>query len=135
MNENGCVLVCVTDQIGCQRLIRTGKSLADKGGLPLKVVSVLPVQKVSRHTAEVLQALYDIACRNQAGMEILFNDSPALTVGVYARQCGAKQVVMGMPDFSTSEFIETIRKLYPELPLVIVGNEGQCHEIGPGFTP
>ena len=40
MSENQCILACVTVQKDCARLIRQGQTLAEKEGLPLRVLHV-----------------------------------------------------------------------------------------------
>ena len=37
-----CILVCVTNQKECERLIDTGKKFAEKDGVELHVISVIP---------------------------------------------------------------------------------------------
>ena len=34
------VLVCVTDQLSCERLIRAGAALAEEYGVPVRVLSL-----------------------------------------------------------------------------------------------
>ena len=51
------VLVCVTSQPACRRLICAGAEIAQQYGVPVKVVSVLPQGLVSAKTAETLQTL------------------------------------------------------------------------------
>lgn len=78
------VLVCVTDQPSCRRLIVAGASIAQRLELPLKVVCVRPEGLVSPKTAEALQVLYNISGKLGADMTVYFNDDPALTVAVHA---------------------------------------------------
>ena len=55
------VLVCVTDQPSCRRLILAGDTIARRSGIPVKVVTILPPGAVSPRTADTLQTLYNIA--------------------------------------------------------------------------
>lgn len=114
------VLVCVTDQPSCRRLIVAGVSIAKKLELPLKVVCVRPEGLVSAKTAEALQVLYNISSKLGADMTVYFNGDPALTVAVHARQINAVHIVSGTPGANSSLFIETVKGLLPELPLSIV---------------
>ena len=117
------VLVCVTDQPSCRRLIMAGDAIAQKYHVPVKVVTVLNPGLVSAKTADVLQTLYNIAGRLGAEMTVHFNDSPALTVAVHARQNNAIHLVSGSPGTNSNLFIETIRGLLPEIPVSIVDDE------------
>ena len=114
------VLVCVTDQPSCRRLIVAGASIAQRLELPLKVVCVRPEGLVSPKTAEALQVLYNISGKLGADMTVYFNDDPALTVAVHARQINAAHIVSGAPGANSNLFIETVKGLLPELPLSIV---------------
>ena len=114
------VLVCVTDQPSCRRLILAGASIAEKMGAPVKVVCVRPEGLVSPKTAEALQVLYNISGKLGADMTVYFNDDPALTVAVHARQTNAVHIVSGAPGATSNLFIETVKGLLPELPLSIV---------------
>ncbi len=129
--ENTCVLVCVTDQLSCVRLIKKGRELADEQQAKLKVISVLPPQEVSAHTAQTLQALYNIACLHQAGMEILFDSAPAIAVSVYASQVNACALVAGAPDNQSGEFIEMLHALCPQIPLTVMEKQGHCFVLMP----
>ena len=119
------VLVCVTDQPSCRRLILAGDAIAQKYNVPVKVVTVLKPGLVSSKTADVLQTLYNIAGRLGADMTVYFNDSPALTVAVHARQINAVHIVSGSPGTDSNTFIETNKGLLPETPMTIVDNEQQ----------
>jgi hypothetical protein len=119
------VLVCVTDQPSCRRLILAGNAIAQEYGLPVKVVTVLKPGLVSAKTADVLQTLYNIAGHLGAEMTVYFNDSPALTVAVHARQTNAVHLVSGYPGADSNRFIETIKGLLPEVPVSMVDDNQQ----------
>lgn len=121
----GSVLVCVTVQPSCHRLIVAGKSLAEQYGVPLRVVSVLPKRLVSPKTADALQTLYNISGKLGAEMTVFFNDEVALTVAVHARQSDVIHLVSGMPEADSNAFVETIRELLPDIPLSLVDQDGQ----------
>ena len=117
------VLVCVTDQPSCRRLILAGAAIAEKLQVPVKVVSVQPAGLVSPRNAEDLQILYNISAKLGADMTVYFSDEAALTVAVHARQTNAIQIVSGAPGTNSNLFIETIKGLLPELPLSIVDED------------
>ena len=126
------VLVCVTDQPSCRRLILAGDSIAKRYAIPVKVVTVLKPGLISPKTAETLQTLYNIAGRLGAEMTVFFNDDPALTGAVHARQTNAVHLVSGSPGMESSRFLETIKGLLPELPVTMVDEHEQMMTI-PAF--
>lgn len=119
------VLVCITDQLSCERLIRAGRAIADEKGRSLSVVTVLPQGEVSAHTASVMQDLYDMVRTLDAEMTFYFHQDAALTVAVHARSIGAAQVITGSPGVDSNRFIETVKELLPEVPLTIVDADGR----------
>ncbi len=124
MPENKkCVMVCITDQPGCNDLIAAAAAIAEQKGLPLVAITVLRAGLMSEYTSDRLQTMYNIAGRHGAELLVLFNDSPALTVAVSARQHNAEHLVVGTPGPMSNRFIETIKGILPEIPLTVVGNE------------
>ena len=119
-NQPAHVLVCVTDQTCCRRLITAGAAIAEKLNVPVKVISVQPEGLVSKRASEALQVLYNISAKLGAEMTVYFNDNPALTVAVHARQTNAIHIVSGAPGPNSNMFIETIKGLLPEIPLSVV---------------
>lgn len=120
INQPAHVLVCVTDQTSCRRLITAGVAIAEKLQVPVKVVSVQPEGLVSKKASEALQVLYNISAKLGADMTVYFSDDPALTVAVHARQAGAIHIVSGAPGANSNLFIEMIKGLLPEVPLSVV---------------
>lgn len=119
------VLVCVTSQPACRRLILAGAELAKQYKVPVKVVSVQSPGLVSAKTSETLQTLYNISSKLGAEMTIYFNDDPALTVAVHARKTNAVHIVSGAPGADSNRFIETVKGLLPEVPMSIVDEDDQ----------
>lgn len=118
-----CVMVCITDQPGCNGLIAAAATIAKQENLPLVAVTVLHSGLVSEYTADRLQTLYNIAGRHSAELLVHFNDSPALTVAVAARQNEAVHLIVGAPKHGSNHFIETIKGILPEIPLSIIDTE------------
>lgn len=127
MDNTATVLVCVTDQLSCERLIQAGVALAEEyGGLPVRVLSVVRPELVTEETAATLQALYDKAAAQGADMTIYFNDTPAIMAAVHARQTDAVHLVVGTPGVDTNRFVETLKGLLPEIPLTMIDAQGQA---------
>ena len=126
-SQSANVLVCVTDQLSCERLIRAGAAIAEKFNVPVKVLSVLPEGLVSGSTAAVLQNLYDTASSLGAEMTFYFNNEPALTAAVHASKTGAIHIVSGTPGADSNLFIETVKGLMPELPITIIDADNHMY--------
>ena len=71
-SPSASVLVCVTGQRDCDRLIRAGKELADQKGWPVQVLCVLPTAAAGQALCEELEYLRSTARDYQADMNIYF---------------------------------------------------------------
>ena len=93
-----CVLVCVTVQKECERLILAGKRLADSGGLPLRVLHVAEPGDApldNPDAQEALNCLYALSRDNGAVMTVLYNADVRGAIVRYATLVHAVCVVVG----------------------------------------
>jgi K+-sensing histidine kinase KdpD len=123
--------VCVTGQRDCDRLIRTGRILADELDLPLDVLCIQPASAGFDGNSEELEYLRQTARDAQAEMMVYFNDDAPLMAVSVAKKIGAKHIVTGMAEAPVNGFIETIHKLLPRVPISMVAKDGQIHNICP----
>lgn len=92
------VLVCVTVQRECERLILAGKRLADSAHLPLHVLHVAASDAAPLGNPDVEQALnglYALARQAGAEMTLLYHADVRAAIVDYARQVHAVCVVVG----------------------------------------
>ena len=131
MKSSKTVLVCVTGQRDCARLIRTGRKIADELDLPLRVLCVQPASAGFEGNGEELEFLRQTARDSQAEMTVYFNDdAPLMAVGV-AKKLGVKHIVTGMAEAPVNGFVETIHKFLPHVPISMVAKDGKIHNICP----
>ena len=122
------VLVCVTGQYDCDRLIRKGYEKAKARGYDLHVVSVHNPEENPVALSEEFEYLYHTAKTLGADMTILFErNAPMAAVG-FAKKTNAKEIVTGMPDGRPNGFIVLAHELLPNLPLTMVTKSGECQK-------
>ncbi len=123
MASSGCVLVCVTRQISCERLIRQGADLARQLDSPLNIVHVAgtgasllgnPVE------SEAIEYLFTIAKQHGADLSVLRSDNVLETLTRLARECKASHIVMGESRQSIKEDESIIWRLRAAMPNVQV---------------
>lgn len=131
MKSNKTVLVCVTGQHDCDRLIRTGRKLADELALPLRVLCIQPASFGIQGNSEELEYLRQTARDSDAEMTVYFNDDAPLMAVSVAKKLGAKHIVTGMPEAPVNGFVELIHKLLPLVPVSMVEKNGKVHNICP----
>lgn len=131
-NKQPCVMVCVTPQRSCARLIEAGARIAEREGVPLKVISVFRESSgLNANEGGALETLFECAKNFDASMNVYFNDSPALVIAVAAKKNNAVTLVTGFPAEGSSGFIARIHELLPELPVTMVDNDLKEYRIIP----
>jgi len=119
------VLVCVTDQESCDRLIYAGRSLALHEGIDLKVICVRPKKAERWLASDEVEYLFNVAKELQAEMLVFFKDNAAQTVAAYARDNAVSYILVGMPpEPGHSIFITTLEDECPEIPVITVDRSG-----------
>ncbi|MDY6016307.1 MAG: hypothetical protein SPI97_01660 [Oscillospiraceae bacterium] len=127
-----CIMVCVTPQHSCARLIEAGARIANQENLPLSVISVFKEKNgLNANEGGALENLFECAKKFNAGMNIYFNDSPELVVAVSAKKNNASTLVTGFPAEGSSGFIARIHEILPELPITMVDNDSNEYKIIP----
>ena len=120
------VLVCVTGQYDCDRLIETGARQAEELGYDLHVLCVhTPMNDISRLGDEI-EYLYRTAKELGADMTIAFNkDAPKFAAG-FARKINARHLVTGLPDNRPNGFVLTVHERLPRLQITMVTKDNDC---------
>lgn len=131
MKSSKTVLVCVTGQRDCDRLIRTGRKIADELALPLRVLCVQPASAGFEGNCEELEYLRQTARDAQAEMTVYFNDDAALMAVSVAKKIGVRHIVTGMAEAPVNGFVEMIHKFLPHMPISMVAKDGKIHNICP----
>lgn len=124
MDEPTPVLVLVTLQRACARLIRKGTDLALKQGRPLHVLHVTVYREGSQPAidAQTLDYLYALAGEAGAQMCVLSAEVPVTAIANYAQQNDVHQVVMGGGE-QASGIAETLSSLLPGVQVMILDPE------------
>ncbi len=93
------ILVCVTVQEGCVRLIRSGHDLALATGADMHVLHVSKNKSLlgSPGNAAILNTLFSLAHEAEAEMSILYDQDVAAAIARHAKQLGAGILILG-PD-------------------------------------
>lgn len=113
MNRESCVLVCVTVQKECGRLIERGKRMAAEADIPLHVLHVNAGKDFlgNPDAAEAMNYLYSLAREADAEMNILYDANAPQAIAGYAIRNGAKMLILGQ---DKSGFANSLRSLLPE---------------------
>lgn len=120
------IMVCVTQQLSCERLINFGAKLAEHRAGRLLVVSVKPPE--DSHDIDMGETLdYLFALSKQAGAElaVLYHDSPALAIAHLAKMRDVDFVVTGVaPDNEFSGFHKQLTSSLLHASLLVIDGSG-----------
>lgn len=126
------VLVCVTNQRDCLRLIEVGVKISDTiDNSRVCVFNVQPIKAASEKTGEALEYLRQKSMENAADMMIVFDDDASSATANYASSSGTVQIVTGIAGSTTSGFIERLRVKIPNVIISMVAKDGVVHNLYP----
>lgn len=132
MSNDRLVLVCVTAQQSSENLVKAGKSIAEKSGSSLQVISVLPLEQNSHKIDHrVIENLYQLSQSYGGEMAVYFSDDPILTIGAHMAKRKPLTVVTGFPGENSNNFIDLIHALFPEIPISMVDTKGTIYNMFP----
>jgi K+-sensing histidine kinase KdpD len=119
------ILVCVTDQESCGRLIEAGRQLADLADVPLKVICVRPRRMENWFGSDEVEYLFNRSKQLGAEMIIIFHDYAVEAVAEYIRTRDVHTIIVGMPpDPGQSIFISGLESRFPHIPIISLGDIG-----------
>ncbi len=128
MTGTGCILVCVTRQVSCERLIRRGSDLAHQAGAALDILHVAANGTNllgNPSEGEALDYLFTTAKEHGAELSVLRNDNVAETIARIAREHHAQAVILGESRQNSKEdggVIWQLRALLPDVPVHIIAS-------------
>ena len=127
-----CVLVCVTDQFSCERLIKQGKKIADEYKLPLRVLNVSHTNNGYNVNSTAIEHLYNVSKQHNASMSVIYNDETALITAGFIRKNYVKAVVTGAPKIIGMGFIYELHNYVPDVNIYMLSTSNNIiHEISP----
>lgn len=117
-SKENCVMVCVTPQTSCARLIEAGKTIAARTNRKLIIVSVIGTEY--QNNIEDLDYLYECVEKSNAEMKLFFNNDPSITVAVVAKRFSACEIITGFPGTDGGKFIPLLRDLLTDIPITMI---------------
>lgn len=126
------IIVCVTEQSCCDRLILAGYRLSKQWNEPLRVITVRP-KRMGRCDADhdcwlgspELEYLADVCHSVDADLYFMFDDHPDRAVIRYIEEHQPSAVVTGVPPAGTvSAFNTALQARFPGLTICPVDADG-----------
>ena len=119
------VLVCVTGQYDCDRLIEAGFEQAAERDWDLHVLCVHTPSNDLTSFSEEVEYLYRTAKSLGADMTVMFNRSAPRCTADFAHKINAKHLITGVPDNRPNGFVLTLHELLPRMQITTVTKDGK----------
>lgn len=119
------VLVCVTGQYDCDRLIEAGFELAVESGRDLHVLCVHTPTNDLTHFSDEVEYLYRTSKDLGADMTVMFSENAPRCAADFAHKMNARHLITGVPDNRPNGFVLTLHELLPRVQMTMVTKEGE----------
>lgn len=133
INSNGVqTIVLVTNQFRCERLIHSGKTLAEATDTELCVFSVQNSSYPQNPLA--LEHLFNVSKQYGAVMNIAYGEDPVKQIVSFVKHNKTRNVLTGVPQGSDSILYEVWRK-FTHINFFTVDQAGNTAEISRADIP
>lgn len=119
-------VVLVTDQFQCERLIRSGRAVADISKTALLVLNVQSNDYPPN--PEAIQHLFNVSSQNGAVMNLMYSDNAYKTIVNYLKNNKTTNVITGMPS-SPGSIVHKIWNKFAHIKFFTVNQEGRLEEV------
>lgn len=121
MSNEKIILVCVTAQRSCERIIRAGYLLSKSTNLRLKVLSLQPHEQNKNINRNALEYLFGVCKSLNTEMQIYCGDNVNDMAIDYVSQNNIGQLIVGSPKkLEPGNFVFEIHLAFPGIPLTSV---------------
>ncbi len=122
MAKENPVLVCVTAQLSCEKLIKAGLELSQKLNRELVVVTVQNKNADAARRAQDLKALNQLSKSTGCSIDIIFSEHITQSLASYIHKIDPCHIFIGNPDSSGHFFEEFMSNVY-EAPVSVVNDK------------
>lgn len=117
------VLVCVTDQRACERLIAYGAGVAERAQAELLVLNIQNRTFQADVRSDALEYLFQTSNRYNADMSVFYNADPIRVSNDFISRRNVIQVITGMPT-GDGHFVINLQQTFPHIALDMVPPAG-----------
>ena len=119
-------LVCVTDQMKCDRIINSGRKLADITSTDLIVITVSRNDCIQ--DPQSMEYLFSVAQKNNAEMNVLFSNDISKAIIKFIKENKISNVLTGIPSPNNS-ITPKLWKKFTHLTFFVVEEDGSLQEV------
>ena len=119
-------VVCVTDQLRCDRIIRSGRTVANMTDTDLVVINVCT--PLRRNDPEAMEYLYRVSAEFGAEMNVLFAADFSKAIVSYIKENRVRCVLTGVPQ-EHDNFITRMWRTFTHITFFMVEQNGEFSEV------
>ncbi len=123
MDKNNRIMICVTRQRNCERLIQKGRSLVSEIGGELYVVHALkPGENYlgNPNEGEALEYLFQVSKEVGAEMNVLRSKNIVKTLTDFANEQQITTMILGAtPESNANNLVQDLKRLLPSIRFII----------------
>lgn len=119
-------LVCVTDQMGCDRIIKASRIISDLTASELSVINVSSPGRVQ--DPKSIEYLFKVSAQYNAQMTVLYHNDPAKAVIQHIKSHKIINVVTGLPEGQNS-VLHKIWSKFTHVNFFTVDPSGEISEV------
>lgn len=129
LDKKSTILICVTAQNACDRLIKVGSDIAKSFDYNIHILMVRPQVSDYAPMSNEIEYLYQTAKDYNGEMTIIFDNDAVKTAVNFAKKINAKRLVTGMPDGRLNGFIVRFHDAMPNLPISMVAKDNTIYNM------
>ena len=123
-------LVCVTDQLQCDRIIRAGKTVAELTDTDLVIINVCT--PLRENNPEAMEYLFRVSAEYGGEMTVLYSENFSKAIVNYIKENRVRCVLTGVPQ-ENDRFITRMWKTFTHIRFFMVENNGDTNEVTRGI--
>ncbi|MBV7274407.1 hypothetical protein [Clostridium thailandense] len=119
MKEN-IILVCITDMVDGEKLIKEGRRMADKGKLKLKILNIQNSKQSKNIKDTKLEYLFGVCKFLDVDMQVYWGNNFSDIVINYISRNKINQLLLGkIPKSEQDNFLSKVKKTFPSIQVFI----------------
>lgn len=120
-------IVCVTDQLNCERIIKSSKLLSSISNTTLDVISIVDPLK-ERFNPYAIEHLFEVSKKNGAAMSVIYANDFKKAIYNFIKNNKPIHVITGMPSDKNSVLYKLWQK-FSNITFFIVDEVGALQEV------
>ena len=119
-------VVCVTDQLSCDRIIRSGRILANMTDTDLAIINIATPQR--ENDPDAMEYLFRVSAEHGGEMNVLYSENISKALNKYIKEHKIGYVVTGIPRENDSVITGIWRK-FIHVKFFMVQEGGELSEV------